>query len=194
MRNVLSFVLLAGCATGPASLEITPATATVHNLNAVPLPGVVARDASGQTMELTDPATWTVSPETVAKLSADGHSIELLADGTATVTAAVGEINATYTIEVSLPDALEMSPVDGLQVGMTIPLDAKVLADQAELAEHEPVTFTVSDPAIATVQDNQILGVAPGEVTVTATMGALTKELKVTVQAAEAAAAGEPIE
>lgn len=187
MRTLVFLSFVTGCATGPASLEVSPATQTVHTTESVALPAVTGLDAKGAPMELTEQPTWTVTPDSVAKLSADGHSLELIGDGTATATAKIGEVTATFTLEVSLPDTLTLAPMPATQVGLSTPLVATVSADGTPLAEHEPIVFAVSDPALATVEGDLLRATAPGELDVTATSGSLSTTAHVTIlPAAEA--------
>lgn len=180
MRTIVFLSLLAGCATGPTSLQVETASLTVHTTETVALPAVRGLDAKGGPVELTTAPTWTVSPESVAKLSADGTHLELLGDGTATATATLGEVSTTFTVEVSLPDTLTVSAIPALEVGQSAPLSATVLADGTAL-DGQTITFASSDPAIATVTGDLLTAVAPGEIELTATSGALTQTLDVAI-------------
>lgn len=66
---------------------------------------------------------------------------------------------------------------------ITVTTDPADASDSADVLK--AVTWSSSDPAVATVAENEITAVAAGTATITATSGEFTATVKVTVSAAE---------
>lgn len=176
-------LLLVGCSTAPSALEIEgDEGVVVHALGEVSLPAVQALDANGQPMQGDHTVVWSVTPDTVGRLAADGGSVELIGEGTATVTATIGTVTDVFTVTVALPDtvAIDTAPFAGLTVGQAVTPSAQVTADGTVIAG-APITWSVSDPAVATISEaGEFSFVAPGTVTLTATSGDLSASVELT--------------
>ena len=96
--------------------------------------------------------TWTSSNPDVATIAPDGV-LKALSGGTTTITATVGELNATCAVTVVVPVAkLTLNKKEfTLDVGSYEVLQAEVLP---ETATDKTVTWTSSDDTVATV--NQV--------------------------------------
>lgn len=190
MRKASSFVLLlliGACAPQATTLQLASETASVRSLEPLPLPAVTVLDAKGAAMP-SAPVTWTVSPGEIARVAGDGASVELLGEGTVTVTATSGAASGTWTVQVAVPDALTVQPTElALVVGAQAAVQA-ALIDGGAPVEGETIAFESSDPAVAAVDGGQVTAVAPGRATITARWGALTSSTQVTVTAPEAVA------
>lgn len=191
---LLSLSLIVGCAT-PTKVQLDgEETVTVHTLDAVAIPKATVMDQNGKAME-GQTITWEVTPAEVAALSADKKSVELKADGEATVTAKSGSLSDSMKIVVALPDDIQVGGVaegDTIGVGATKDLTGTVTAKGTEVAG-QAVEFSSSDAAILKVEGNVATGVAAGEARIKATSGSLMKEIAVKVgdvAATDAAAAG----
>ena len=127
--------------------------------------------------------TWTTSDASIATVTQDGV-VEAIAEGTATITAKAGEKTATCVVTV--PHVFV--PVEGialnqneltLEVGNTFTLVATV---EPSNADEPAVTWTSSDPAVATVtQSGEVEAIAEGTATITAQAGDKTATCAVTV-------------
>ena len=129
--------------------------------------------------------TWTSSDPAVATV--DGGKIEAVKEGTATITAKSGEKTATCQVTVKKKViAVESVELDKTEVKLTegdsLTLVATVKPDDAT---DKTVTWTSSDPAVATVDGGKIEAVKEGTATVTAKAGEKSAICTVTVEAKE---------
>ena len=131
---------------------------------------VQLRSASGST--LTGRAiTWSTNSSSVATVSSDGL-VTAVGQGTATITAMCEGKSASATINVS-PRPVSAVIVSPGQVtifaGQTVQLSAIVTDDRGQVLTGHPVTFSSSNPQVATVSATGVVtGVAPGVTTITA--------------------------
>jgi len=176
--------ILAACAPKPAEIKLTgDPIVKVYDLKEVALPAAQVLDKNKKAIQGAPAVTWEVTPATIAKLSADGKKITPIADGEATIKAKFGTVEATYKLEVHLPDAVEIAGLPAgkvLGMGETIDLTAKVMADGAEVPGAK-AAWATADEKIATVNGGKVTGVAKGETTIKATFEKLAGELKITV-------------
>lgn len=117
--------------------------------------------------------TWTSSAQAIATVD-DNGKVKAIGEGTATITATCGGQSATCTVEV----VAEVIPVTEvtldkteitLEVGGEETLTATVKPDDAT---SKTVSWTSSEPTIATVDDNgKVKAIADGTATITATCG-----------------------
>lgn len=191
---IASFVvsMLVACAPAPASIKIDgEPMVKVHTMDAAAVSHASVLDANGAAIEPQPAVVWTVTPDTVAKL--EGDKLVPVANGEATVAAAVGELKAEYKFVVALPDAVAIGGAaagDTVKVGEAKALTAEVKSG-ADVVAGQAVAWTVDNAAIATVDaaTGALTPVAPGAVKVTATSGNLTATLDLNVAAADAVAA-----
>lgn len=188
---VALLAMLVGCAPVPASIKFEgEPVVTVHGMDAVDVNKATVLDADGKAIEPQPALTWTVSPDAVAKL--EGTKVTPVANGEASVEAKVGEVKSSYKFVVALPDKVEVAGYTAgtpVPVGGNVTLTAKVLAGATEVPG-QTVTWAVDDATKATVDANGlVLGVADGPAKVTATAGALSATVDITVGAAVAVAA-----
>jgi hypothetical protein len=190
MVLVLSLI---ACSPEPASIKFEGAdTITVHTLDAVDVSKTSVLDKDGKALEPQPAVTWSVSPDSVAKL--DGAKVTPVASGEAKVEAKVGEIKAAYKFVVALPDKLEIAGYDAATpwpVGGNAQLTGAVKAGETVL-DGQTITWASSDVNIVDVDAAGLAtGKADGKATVTATSGALTATVEVTIGGAPATAAVE---
>ncbi len=188
---VALLALFVGCAPTPASIKFDgDATVSVNKLDQVDVLKATVLDAEGKAIEPQPALTWTVTPDSVAKL--EGAKVTPVANGEATVTAAVGEVKNKYAFIVALPDKVEIAGYTAgtpWPAGQSAQLTATVKAGETALAG-ETVTWSSSADTVATVQaDGTVTGVAPGTATITAASGALSSTVDVTIGDAAAVAA-----
>ena len=164
IRRVATVVL--GPATPPPVRAATTlalvATARAEN-------GVDAGDLADRTI------TWSVvnpaGPTRTANISPAG-TLTGVYPGDADVTVSIDGLTATLRLRVIAARVVIQSPNTAALVGGTMPLTANVLAADNAVLPNVPVTWTTSDPTVASVDANGVLrGVGPGLATITATGG-----------------------
>jgi len=158
-------------------VEVTPETAELKVGETAQLTATVSPEGAD------DPTvTWTSSDESVATVDKEGK-VTAVGVGTATITATTTDGGFTDTATVTVvPTPVEevgAEPAEAtLFVGDKLTLETSV---GPEDATDKSLTFTSSDPAVATVdKDGNITAVAPGEVTITVA-SASNPEVKATV-------------
>lgn len=128
-----------------------------------------------------DAIVWTSNNEEVATVSEDG-TVTAVAKGEATVTAQVGDVHAECKVSVVVP-------VTGVTLN-TIAVAIKTNGDPVQLtatvtpedASENTVTWTSSEPSVATVSENGLVTpVAVGYTVITASVAGFTAECNVTV-------------
>ena len=127
--------------------------------------------------------TWTSSDPAVATV--DGGKVTAVKEGTATITAKAGEKTATCTVYVDKKiiavESVELDKTElQLKEGDSETLVATVKPDDAT---DKTVTWTSSDPAVATVEGGKVTAVKAGVATITAKAGEKTATCAVTVEA-----------
>ncbi len=150
--------------------------------------------ADGQTTE------WSIDKTDVATISHEGNvaTVTAVGEGTAIVTAKVGDTEAHATINVTVPPVtidLDKEAVT-LKKGET-PLEGANVVTATVANSEENVIWTVGSEKIATVaasgEQNEIAtitAVAAGSTTLTAAIGDVKKQITINVQPAE----GETVE
>lgn len=101
--------------------------------------------------------------------------------GEATVTVKCGSLEASCVVTVEIPlNEIQLNREQTVMaVGETLKLSAR---PEPENATHFDVTWSVSDPAVATVsEDGTVTAVAPGSVVVTATSGGVSAQCTIQV-------------
>lgn len=166
---------------GPiASITIDPAAATVSP-NGTQQLTATARDAHH--VQVRDASfEWSSDAIDVATVDANGK-VTGKAVGTATISATANGVTGTATIAVQLPtpasvtfstNAPHQVPVGFMKPAFPTVLDASGHA----ITPTPPVTWSSSDPGIATIDENgYITGVSPGTTFITVRLGELSKTL-----------------
>ncbi len=202
--NVLT-AIAPGTVTVTAAYDSTSDTAMI-TVNAVPVitTGIVLSPKTGQLIvggtenfqlvenlsdgtsrDQTANATFTVSDPTIATIQ--GNTLTAIAPGTVTVTAAYDSTSDTAMITVNavpvITTGIVLSPKTGqLIVGGTENFQlVENLSDGTSRDQTANATFTVSDPTIATMQNNKLTAIAPGTVTVTGIHGNMSDTATITV-------------
>ena len=157
--------------------EITPATGVTMNQDTLTLrPTQTAQlTAAVQPEDTTDTLTWSTSNDTVATV-ADGK-VTALKPGTATITAAAGNVKAECTVTVLDPIPASAVVLDktalSLYEGDIAALTATV---QPEDTTIKTVTWTSTEKTVATVADGKITALKAGTTTITAACGDVKAE------------------
>ncbi|MCC6319708.1 MAG: Ig domain-containing protein [Gemmatimonadaceae bacterium] len=172
---------------GPVfSIAITPANPTVAERATLQL-NTTLRDSLGNAA--TGSVTWATSDATVATVSGAGL-VTGVKSGSATITASAGGKAATATLTVTGPLAATLTLSPGprtVDAGTTLLVEARPM-DASGAPVNRPVTFTVSNPAIAGVvtSANNVASVellSTGTVSVAASLDGQTAGLALTVVA-----------
>jgi len=163
------------------SVSITPPTTTVRVGSQIPLRALV-QDPGGKTIPGTD-VFWSVQNPGIATVSTAGV-VTGVALGSTQVAASVNGKSGIATITVS-PAAVATvtvtpSPLP-MSVGQTTPLAATVKDQNGTVVTNRVVTWTSSNPAVATVAGGVVTGVASGTATITATSEGKSGTASVTV-------------
>ena len=155
-------------------VTITPSTLNLATGETATL--TVSVEPEGATYEV----EWSSSDETVATI-VDGV-VTAVGEGTATVTAVVGDDSATCVVTVETPiesitlDKTELEMVKGDTETLTVTINP-------ETAKEVKVTWSSSDEKIATVDETgKVTAVGAGEATITAKAGGKEATCKVTVK------------
>lgn len=122
---------------------------------------------------------WSTSDSNIVAVR-DGTVYGLM-EGEATITAKCGDAEAVCTVTVEIPlEEIRLSVTDTvLAVGESLTLVAQ---PEPQEATNTDITWSVSDPAVATVDGSgTVTAVAPGTVVVSATSGSITAECTVRV-------------
>lgn len=141
--------------------------------------------SNGSSQDQTANTTFTVSDSSIATMQ--GNVLTAIAPGTVTVTAAYDSTSDTAMITVNavpvITTGIVLSPKTGqLIVGGTQNFQlVENLSDGTSRDQTANATFTVSDPTIATMQNNKLTAIAPGTVTVTGIHGNMSDTATITV-------------
>ncbi|HEY0263672.1 MAG TPA: Ig-like domain-containing protein [Granulicella sp.] len=185
------------------SLTVTVTTATLQSLAITPSPISLAAGTSqqltatgtysdGSTADLTNTVAWSSSNPLNAIVSASGNVYAVLL-GTSTVTARQGSVNATAPVTVTSATISSITIDQGsvtLAAGQTAQLTATAtLSDGTQQNVTSAANWGVSNPSDATISNvtgsNGLLtAIAPGNITVYATIGTTIGSTSVTIQTA----------
>jgi 6-phosphogluconolactonase (cycloisomerase 2 family) len=184
---------------GLTSIAVTPATTTISIAATQQYDAVATYTTSTGTTgteDVTAQATWTSSSPAVATFSATTPGLATgVAAGTTTVTAAIGAVTGTATLNVTAATSLKVTPATAtINVGGTVALTVvEVLANGTTQPPTSTVTWSSATPSQANVVANGTGGaivaafatsgttpvVTP--VAITATEGTLSATANITV-------------
>lgn len=126
---------------------------------------------------------WTSSDESVAAVS--NGKITGVSEGTAVITASVGDISAQLTVNVGelIPTEIDLKGEDSVFATMSIQLKADVYDQYGQKIVNPEITWISSNQSIATVDSTgKVTGITPGKVTITAQSGDITATKEITVK------------
>jgi len=163
------------------SVSITPPTTTVSLGSQISLQALV-QDPDGNAIPGTD-VFWSVKNPSIATISSTGI-VTGVALGSTQVAASVNGKSGIATITVSQAAVATVtvtpSPLS-ISVGQTSQLAATVKDQNGTVVTNRVVTWTSSNPAIATVAGGVVSGVATGTAIITATSEGRSGTVSVTV-------------
>ena len=181
---VLSLIGLA-LSCGPTVDPVVEVTDVSLNQSSVTLEvgGTVTLSATVSPSNATDKTvTWSSSNPGVATVS--GGTVTAVGEGNATITASAGGKKATCQVTVK-PNVVEVTGIIlnetemTLQVGDVFTLSATVSPSNAT---DKTVTWSSSNPGVATVSGGNVTAVAEGEAAITASAGNKSATCKLTVK------------
>ncbi|MGM0555268.1 MAG: Ig-like domain-containing protein, partial [Myxococcota bacterium] len=164
------------------SIEISPEVATVDVNSTVQLTATLL-DANGDVISGRS-VNWTSSNSNTASVD-DTGTVTGHQEGDVVITARAEGVSATADITVGAPvDSVTVSPDGGaIEVADTLQLDAS-LQDAGGNTLQRPVTWSSSDPAVASVDDSGLVtGESEGTAQITAESEGVTDTVTVDVTA-----------
>jgi uncharacterized protein YjdB len=147
-----------------------------------------ALDAAGLPLSGRVPG-WTTSSSAVATVSSAGL-VTAVAAGTATITATIDGQSGTATVTVTdvaqgQVASVTVSPSSAtVNVAWSTTLSATARDVSGSPVSGAQINWSSNDPAIATVSNGVVTGVAPGTVDILATSGGASGSARITVQLA----------
>lgn len=169
----------------PARIAIIPESATLTTVGETVQLEAVVYD-SGDTVIPGAQVVWTSSLPAVATVGANGL-VTAVSHGTTQINAASGSATMVATVSVFFPPAafsitLAISSATLIEVGQTLQLAAKVYDIDGEAIPGAPVTWSSSNPAVATVDDTGLVtAVFNGTAQITATSGDARESARISV-------------
>lgn len=177
---------LAACGPTVKTVSVDPDNASLTSKAQTATLKATPKDEKGQ--PVTDAAAqlkWSSSDAKVATVDGAGK-VTAVSSGSATITAAVGEVKGTAKVTVSIPATVALAPKDlSLMAGKSASLVAQVKDDAGNPVSGAAVTWTTSDPKVATVANGQVAAAGTGTATITAALGDLKGTAAVTVKMPE---------
>src|SRR5213076_1246794 len=166
------------------SVDVTPATATVHSGQTVQLTGT-PRDANGAALS-GRVVTWSSSNTSVATVNSSGL-VSGVTPGSATITATSEGKSGTASVTVTQVPVATVSvspPTASIQQGQTVQLTATLKDANGNTLSGRTVTWSSSSTSVATVSTSGLVsGVTPGSATITATSEGKSGTSSITVTA-----------
>lgn len=169
----------------PASIVIVPNEPRIPSGQTRQLTATVV-DAAGRAID-GEPVTFDSRHPDIVTVTGTGLLTAVGPLGTATITAASGELTGTITAEVVLPpSAVLVEPASlTLPRGNVAQLFVTVTDEDSEPVANPALEFTISDPDIATVDAGGFVSAGPdlGQATITVSSGSLSRQVPITVTA-----------
>ena len=165
------------------SVELSDTVLTFPSLGDTATLSATVKDAAGS-LVVGASVTWATSTEGVATVS-DGGLVTAVTNGTATVTASSGPLEATAAVTVTqAASSIELSDtvLTFASLAETTQLTATVKDANDSTMSGATVTWSTSDTTVATVSSaGLVTSVVDGTATITAAAGSITATTSVTV-------------
>jgi pullulanase len=142
----------------------------------------VVKDQRGNPI-LSETIVWNSSDEAIATVS--NGKITGISEGTAIITARVGEVTSQVTVHVGelIPTDITISGESSVFERMSVQLKAEVYDQYGQKILNPEILWTSSDTDIATVDSTgKVTGVSAGVVTITAEVGNISTSIDITVK------------
>jgi trimeric autotransporter adhesin len=166
-------------------IQITPPIISLVETLTQPLVAIGLFD-NGTTSDITDLVTWTVTPVNAAVVGADGLLTALLATAGGTVQATLTGVNSNLAqLDISSPTLLNLEILDvpaNLVAGLLSQLKVNAVYDNGLVVDvTNQVTWSSSNPLLATVVNGLVTSLLPGSVTLTAQLGVIDETVTLNV-------------
>lgn len=168
-----------------ATVTVSPGTSTIATGATVQL-SATTRDANGNTLN-GRAVTWSSSNTSVATVSSSGL-VTAVSAGAAVVSATSEGVSGSATVTVTAPPptpvaTISISPSSvSMAIGKTSQLTATTKDAQGATLAGRVVTWSSSDPAVATVSASGVVsGVAVGAAVITATSEGISASITATI-------------
>ena len=176
-----AMLAFAACEKKPVSIAVTPPTAKLEKAGATQGLSATGIDADGNKLPVQ--ATWASSDAKVATVDASGK-VTGVGSGVATITATQETVKGAAAITVEIASAIKLDPSD-VKIAKTEDkpkVTATVVNEKGVVLNGKPVTYSIADTTIATVDPTGVVsGIKDGATMLTATSGALKAEAKIEV-------------
>jgi len=178
---------ISSAAANLSSIVITPANPTIP-VNTAQQLTATGNYSDGSSADITGLVTWGSNSNSIAVVSSSGM-LTGQAAGTTGISASMGTVSGTTQVVVSAPTvvSIAVTPV-GLTLGIGINQQYVATATYSDGSSADltsGVTWSSSDTNTATINSSGLATtVAPGQVTITATLGALSDQSTLTIVAA----------
>lgn len=179
---ILGVAALAACGPSVKRIQMEPPSAQLTSKGATVAVRATPKDEKEQAVPDVQ-LTWSSSDPAVASVDSSGK-VSAVKSGKAVITAKAGEISGTTQVNVSIPAALTLVPVELKLsgIGQAAQLQKTVKDDTGAAVVNQIVMFQSSDPNVAAVDNNgNVRSIGPGNAVITARTAALTATAKVTV-------------
>jgi uncharacterized protein YjdB len=160
------------------SIAVTPGNVSI-NTSATRQFTAIGTYSDQTTQDITSSVTWTSETPAVATVSSTGLASGLTAGNGVAITATSGSVSGRSRVSVTLPanalTGITLPASSNIPVGATWPIDADGLfANGTGQHPYTYVSWTSSNPAVATVDQGMVTGKTVGTTTLTITSGSLT--------------------
>jgi len=185
--NASAILTISSAAANLSSIVITPANPTVP-VNTAQQLTATGNYSDGSSADITGLVTWSSNSNSIAVVSTSGL-LTGMAAGTIGISATLGTLSGTTQVTVSAPTvaSIAVTPV-GLTLGIGINQQYVATATYSDGSSADltnGVTWSSSDTTMATIDSSGLATtVAAGQVTITATAGALSDQSTLTIVAA----------
>jgi YD repeat-containing protein len=177
--------------TTVAAITVTPASSSI-GIGAAQQFRAIGKYNSGSTGDITGMVTWGSSSTAIATISNAAGSQGLATAGSTSggtnITATLGPASGSTTLQVIGPSSISISPLSAplLATGTLQFTATGTYTNGSTQNVTGAVTWASSNPAVATIsnvagQQGLASGVSPGQTTITATSGAQTASVTLTV-------------
>ncbi len=166
-----------------ARIALAPSAPTVRNGSSVTLSAVFL-DAKGDTLTGYTPV-WTSTATNIATVSGTGV-VTGVSPGTDTVKATINGISGVTVVSVvaaPVGSIVVVPAIDTLQIGSTVQLNDTVKDVSGNVLKGQPVTWSSSAPAVASVTTGRVTAVGPGTTQIGASAGGVTGAATIVVPA-----------
>lgn len=185
LLTILAICSGCGGGGGGSSSVTLDSIAITANSNNIPAGQTLQLAATGtysnsSTQNLTNKVIWSVSDETYATVSVAGL-ISSTRKGAVSVTATYNGKSGTFSIEVTDPVLIRLDlliPVTSIPTGPQLQIQTKGVYSNGTISDvTEEAIYTLSDDNNASISDSGLLSDVTGDVTITACLNSVCKDL-----------------